>query len=110
MKNHGRAEDLQKAYVMYEKSLEIRQMLAENQKNAESQRELLMSYSLMGDICGKTGGAANFQKARQMYEKSVQLAEMLAEKLGNRREPEGSECELDQKWRRYVKSREDRRI
>ena len=41
-----------------------------------------MSYSLMGDICGKTGGAANIQKARQMYEKSVQLAEMLAAKLG----------------------------
>lgn len=76
-----REEDLWKAYALFEKSLEIRKKLAEEQGNAESRKELLISYELMGDVCGRLGGEKNLQKAREMYENGVRIAKIQAEQL-----------------------------
>ena len=75
-----RAEgDLAAARGCYERSLAIREALAEETATVEVRRDLSISYDRLGDICSAEGDLA---AARGYYERSLAIREALTEKTG----------------------------
>ena len=69
--------DGEEARQYYQRSLEIRERLAQAEPDrADYQRDLSVSYKNMGDLMSALGAG---EEARQYYQRSLEIAERLAQ-------------------------------